>query len=372
MSVRHFSGIIVYLIFVFTASAEEILINPSHPAQYTVVRGDTLWTVAGKFLQHPWQWPYLWQTNTQIADPNLIYPGDTLYFSTAGNRPQLTLTRSPSDSGPAFTSRNPDTCIIEDTDGRRQLALSADGRLRPCIRTRSAAEAVDIIPVSAIAKYLSSPKVVSANELDGAPYVIGFAGEHIVAGSGDKIYARAVIPEQGLTYLVYRTGQTYRNPETGEILGYEAQHIADTRLEQTGDPATLLVFKSGGEIRMGDKLMLNTEDTFTLNYFPKPPAQKIAGNIISVLGGVSQIGLYNVVVLDKGVRDGLATGHELTVWRRGRIVADPYRREKREIVRLPDEKAGILMVFRPFERVSYALVMAATQAIHLLDKAETP
>lgn len=214
--------------------------------------------------------------------------------------------------------------------------------------------------------------MVSQNELNSSPYVIGFAGEHLLAGVGDKIYVRAINSSDNLSYTAYRAGSTYVSPETGEILGYEAKYVADAKLEQAGDPATLLIAKSDSEIRMGDRIMLSAEEDINLNYFPKPPEEKIVGSIISVLGGVSQIGQYNVVVIDKGIQDGIQTGHELDIFKRGKMARDLYTVNKDTAVKLPDEKAGALMVFRPFERISYALVMKASQAIHVLDKIQTP
>jgi hypothetical protein len=155
-------------------------------------------------------------------------------------------------------------------------------------------------------------------------------------------------------------------------LGYDAKYIADTTLQQSGDPSTLLITKSNSEVRKGDRAMPKNEDEVILNYFPRPPEKSINGSVISVLGGVSQIGLYNIVVIDKGTKDGILAGHELAIYRKGKSINDPYSAVKNDVIKLPDEIAGTLMVFRPFERVSYALVMKATQAIHILDKVKTP
>jgi hypothetical protein len=143
-------------------------------------------------------------------------------------------------------------------------------------------------------------------------------------------------------------------------------------LQQPGDPATLAITKADREIRTGDRIMPTIEEELALNYFPRPPEESVKGSIISVLGGVSQIGRYNVVVIDKGTADGLLAGHELDIYRTGKIVRDDYSPIKNDAVNLPDEIAGTLMVFRPFERVSYALVMKASQALHVLDKVKTP
>ena len=371
MAFRTLFGFMVSFFISINTWAEEIQINPAHPDQYTVVKGDTLWDISGKFLNHPWQWPELWSNNSQIKNPNLIYPGDTIYFAIVNGRPQLSLSRneqqtqSPTDS----------TCILSEEDvknGRTEFAVSEDGKLLPCIRETIIKQAIELIPAESIAQFLTSPKVVAENELNNAPYVVDIAGEHLVAGAGDRVYVRSITQPENLSYTIYRAGDTYVSPETGEILGYEAKYIADTTLQQTGDPATLSITKSNSEIRKGDRVMPKTEEEVTLNYFPRPPEKSINGSIISVLGGVSQIGLYNVVVIDKGTKDGILAGHELAIYQNGNSINDPYSAIKNDIVKLPDEIAGTLMVFRPFERVSYALVMKATQAIHILDKVQTP
>lgn len=353
----------------------ELSINPSHPDQYTVVEGDTLWDISGKFLRHPTQWPELWSYNSQIKNPHLIYPGDTVYFSVVDGKPRLSFSKSGEPYQDSGRGPSSDTCVLREEDihkGRTSFAMAENGKLSPCIRETSAKQAIRLIPTENIAKFLTSPKVVSANELNAAPYAVDFAGEHLVAATGDKLYVRSIIEPQSLTYTLYRPGNTFKNPETGEILGYEAKYIADTTLAQEGDPATVVIDKSISEIIIGDRLMPKPEEQFTMNYFPRPPEESIKGSIIYVLDGVNQIGKYNVVVIDKGVQDGLLPGHELDIFKRGRIARDPYSAVKNDQVKLPDELAGTLMVFRPFERVSYALVMKATQAIHVLDKVQTP
>ncbi|MGZ8162360.1 MAG: LysM peptidoglycan-binding domain-containing protein [Methylobacter sp.] len=370
MALRILSGLLITLFFSINIWAEEIQINPSHPDQYTVVKGDTLWDIAGKFLNRPWQWPELWSHNNQIKNPHLIYPGDTIYFSMVNGRPQLSLSRN---EQPQLTPGSP--CVLKEEDiknGRTDFALSENGKLSPCIRETPNKQAIKLIPTEAIAKYLTSPRVMGQNELNNASYVIGFAGEHLIAGTGDKIYVRSITQPKSLSYTVYRAGDTYISPESGEILGYEAKYIADSTLERAGDPATLSISKSSSEIVVGDRIMANSEEDVALNYFPRPPEQPIKGSIISIMGGVSQIGQYNVVVIDKGTTDGLLPGHELDIYKRGDIVSDSYSAVKSDAVRLPDEIAGTLMVFRPFERISYALIMKARQAIHVLDKVQTP
>ncbi len=344
MALRKIAGLILGLTLSVTVVwADSLKINPNHPDRYTVVKGDTLWDISAKFLKNPWEWPKLWQNNPQIKNPHLIYPGDTLYFSIVNGQPQLSLTR-PSENS-----------------------------LSPQIRQYPLENAIDMIPSDAIRQFLTSPKVVTEHELEKAPYVIDFAGEHLLAGAGDRIYVRAITEPESLSYIIYRKGKVYTSPTTHETLGYEALYIADATLESTGDPATLSIIKSDSEIRMGDRLMISAAGDLDLNYFPHAPKKAMQGSIISVLNGVSQIGQHNIVVIDKGLADGIETGHVFDIYRKGRTVIDRIGNpDKVSQVKLPDEIAGQLMVFRPFERVSYALVMEASAAIHVLDKIETP
>lgn len=350
MAFRKTFGLIFTLAVSLSSQAETIKINPSHPDHYTVTRGDTLWDIAGRFLERPGQWPEIWQVNPQIENPNLIYPGDVITFSMVGGKPRLSLSRGG----------------IEDTGDYQ------DQKLYPRIRESKIEAAISLIPSERIAQFLTSPRVVGPNELSQAPYVIDFAGEHLVAGAGDRVYVRAIEEPESLSYTIYRPGATFVSPESNEILGYEAKFIANTTLQATGDPATLLITKSSSEVRTGDRVMIHEDGEFTLNYFPRPPESDIKGSIISVLDGVSQIGRYNVVAIDKGRADGLEIGHVLDIYQRGDIVRDPYSSIKNDAVKLPDERAGTMMVFRTFERISYALVMEAYQAIHVLDKIQTP
>ncbi|KJV07004.1 LysM peptidoglycan-binding domain-containing protein [Methylocucumis oryzae] len=369
MAFRTFFAWLCLFCFSLTLNAEEIQINPNHPEQYTVVKGDTLWDISGKFLTHPWQWPELWSYNSQIKNPHLIYPGDTVYFSIVNGKPQLSLTRAPVE----FTVPKDGPCILHEaelTNGR--TSFPEDGKLKPCIREMDLQQAIKVIPMDKIAQFLSSPRVVDPRELAASPYIVSVAGEHVIAGVGDKIYVRSILSARNPAFTVYRGGDTFVSPETGEILGYEAEYIADATLMKPGDPATMLIKKSASELRLGDKVMPKLEEEITLNYFPKAPDKKINARIISVLDGVSQIGTNNIVVLDKGLRDGLRIGHVLEVYQDGKAIVDIYSKTTNEVVKLPNELAGAVMVFRPFERVSYALVMKASQAIHVLDRVQTP
>lgn len=346
MVFRTFLKILVSLFFYTSVQATEVKIKPNHPDQYTVKKGDTLWGISAKFLENPWQWMKLWEHNPQISDPDLIYPGNTLYFSMVNGKPQLSLSRN-----------------LDSNNSNR----SDKGTLKPRVRESSVDEAIKLIPTDAIAQFLTSPKVVDKDTLENSPYVIDFSGEHIIVGAGDTVYVRSITEPESLSYTIYRPGDAFISPENKEILGYEAVYVADATLDKAGDPATLFINRSDREVRTGDRLMVNSENELALNYFPRPPEKEINGSIISVLDGVSQIGQHNIVVLDKGTREGLQAGHTLEIFQRGRIVNDRFSKQKNAAIKLPDEHAGILMVFRSFERVSYALVLEATRPIHVLD-----
>lgn len=324
------------------ALADDIELNPNHPNRYTVVPGDTLWDIAGRFLSNPWQWPEIWHENRQIENPHLIYPGDVIVLGEYNGRPSL------------------------------QVETPSEIRLTPHIRSRPMDGAIPAIPLKVIAPYLTRPQTVEADTLADSPYVVALADEHIVGGAGNRFYVRAIEAPETDAFVVYRSGQPYRDAETGEILGYEAMFMGDARLEQPGDPATLMLTRTELEIQIGDRLMAFTPEPLRINYLPHAPKTKLSGHIIGVVGGVSQIGQYSVVVLDRGAADGVEIGHVLAIWEKGQMVRDIVSRRPGETLRMPGQKSGVLMIFRTYERVSYALVMRANRALHVLDAVQTP
>lgn len=347
--------------------ADEIALNPTHPEKYTVVKGDTLWDISGKFLQHPWQWPELWGNNPQIKNPHLIYPNDTLFFSMVNGKPQLSLSRPE-----GLQTDKP--CVLKPDEyekGRKSFLLDKNNKVLPCARVSNLEQPINLIPHERIATFLSSPKVVTEEELDNAPYVVGFHEGHLIAGTGDKVYIKGFTDETTAnTYTIYRAGETYRAADTNEVLGHEAKYIASATMENDGDPATIIITKSTHEILAGDLIMPNPDVENTLNYFPKPPEQIIEGHIIGIKDDRALIGLYSIVIIDKGSADGLAIGHELTVYQKGKRIVDPVKNHADD-VKLPDEIAGKIMIFRPFEHLSYALVMKAEHDIRRLDEVKT-
>ncbi len=333
-------GFILGLLLTCSATAAgPVALNPAHPERYTVVKGDTLWDISALFLRDPWLWPDVWYVNPQIENPHLIYPGDEI--------------------------------ILTYRDGRPILTLSRKNKLSPSVRATPIDEAIPTIPVDAIAQFLTRPFVMEENELEQAPYIVHFLDDHIIGGAGISFYARSIESNEPPRYTIVRPGKPYKDPDTGEILGYEAAFIGDADLQRAGDPAKLLIAASEMEAIIGDRLIKAEDDEPLANFQPRAPERDIKGRIISVLNGVSQIGQYNVVVLNKGARDGLEPGHVLQILQGGDEVRDIIKGHG-ETVTLPLEEAGILMVFRTFDKVSFALVMRATKPLHVLDWVRPP
>lgn len=319
-------------------------LNPTHPQRYTVVKGDTLWDISAMFLKDPWLWPEVWYVNPQIENPHLIYPGDEIILSYRDGKPVLSVKRGP---------------------------VSQDNKLSPSIRATPLDTAIPTIPIDAIAQFLTRPYVMEEGELDKAPYVVHFLDDHIVGGAGINFYARSIEQQQPTRYTLVRPGKPYKDPDTNEILGYEASYIGSADLLRTGDPAKLLIASSELEVLIGDRLIPGDDEESMINFQPRAPKTNIQGRIISVYNGVSQIGQYNVVVLNKGSQDGLEPGHVLEILQGGNEIRDIVL-GRGATVTLPLEDAGHLMVFRTFNRVSFALIMDATKPLHVLDWVRTP
>ena len=348
---RHFllSALLLIPALLYAAAPE---LKTDHPQRYVVQQGDTLWDIAGRFLRAPWRWPDIWHVNPEIANPDLIYPGDVLQFSYVNGQPRLTLERG----ARARSSGAP-----------REVKLS------PQMRREALTRPIPTIPIDAIQQFLTRPRVLSRQELSSAPLITAFVEEHIVGGAGDAIYVSAVEEDYIRNFDVVRPGQAYRDPDSRETLGYEALYVGDAELLRAGDPAKLMLTATETEALLDDRLFPDPEEDALENFHPKAAPLFLEGKIIALLNGVNQIGQYSVVVLNKGSNDGLEPGDVLRILQR----TDPPRNQKRSGLfrrraELPLEDAGLLMVFRPFERVSYALVMYATRALHLGDAVRSP
>ncbi|UVW35211.1 LysM peptidoglycan-binding domain-containing protein [SAR92 clade bacterium H455] len=321
-------------------SSPNILVNEDVPDSYTVVRGDTLWDISALFLKDPWMWPEIWHANQQIDNPHLIYPGDVISLVYINGVPQLKIIRS------------------------REVKLS------PEIRSLDHSDAISALPLNVISTFLSKTRVTDDATLNGAPYVLGGAERRILVGMSDDFYARGDFTANRLNYGIYRRGEPYLDPETGELLGIRAIDIGAARIKALEkDIATLSVSRAEGEIRIKDRLLVVEERTLASTFYPRAPETAINGSVINVEEGVRNAGALDVVAINRGDRDGLQVGDTLAIFKRGDLVKDRVASER---VRLPDERIGLLMVFDTYEKMSFALVMEADRQIDLGDLLRNP
>jgi LysM repeat protein len=325
------------------------VLNPRHPDTYVVQRGDTLWDIASMFLRDPWYWPEIWQINPQVENPHLIYPGDILSLAYLGDgRPAITLERGPQnvESGGAFA------------------------RLSPQVRSSPLDDAIPTIPYEMLAAFLSRPRVIERDQVDDLPYIVAHR-EGLIGSAGRDVYVRGADETIGSIYNVVELGEELVDPETNDLLGYQGIYVGQGQLDRVGDPGTLRILETEREAVVGN-LLMPEEDVTQLNFVPRAPDSQVEGQIISVLSGVSLIGQFHVVVINRGAQHGLEPGHVLQAWQMGRTIRDTQRGAIGQKVRLPDEPAGTMMVFRTSERLSYALVMEATTPMALHDIVRNP
>lgn len=368
---KAFSLILAALLVPLLALAQGVELNPDAPTRYVVKKGDTLWDISEHFLVEPWRWPEIWQINPQVHNPHLIFPGDELALFYRDGQPVVQITRRGEEAGGEEIVETPTgEQVVRRQVGPRTVKLS------PKAHVMDREEAVPTIPIDAIRPFLARPRVLGPGEFEAAPYVVSAGRENLLAALGMQVFVRGLEPAQGTRFGVYRRGQVYRNPsDPQDILGYEAIHVADAVVEKPGDPATVLLLTSSQEVLAGDRLFPVTEDQVVTNFMPRAPDWDVKGQIISVVDGVTQIGENDIVVLDLGSQDGIKQGLVLGIFQSGNRVEDKWIARQgleRIFVDLPELRAGTVMVFRPFDRVSYALVMQATRPMHLLDAVKNP
>ena len=322
----------------------QVQLREGHPQSYTVVAGDTLWDISGKFLSEPWKWREVWRANPQVSDPDLIYPGDSLSLVYIDGQPRVTLNRGAS---------------------RGTIKLS------PRVRSTPTVEAIPGIPLGAINAFLISNRIIDdAEQFETAPYIVAGNAERVLSGSGDRIYVRGTLDPEHTVYGIFRQGKTYTDPETEEVLGVNADDIGSGEIVATeGDVSTLVLQRSTQEVRLGDRLFSSEERAINSTFMPGAPQSAVEGLIIDVPRGVTQVGEYDVVTINKGKRDGLTEGNVLAIYKTGETVRD---RVSGDSVKIPDERAGLLMIFRTYDKLSYGLVLQASRSMAIMDKVRNP
>jgi nucleoid-associated protein YgaU len=343
--------------------ADEVRLNPDHPERYTVVKGDTLWGIAARFLRSPWQWPKIWQNNEKIKNPHLIYPGDVIVLTMVNGQPMLSLLRK--DTLPVIPATPAPGTPTE-------TAMPADGntvKLSPEVRSESLEAAIPTIPPNAIVPFLTRPLAVGENELEQAGYVTTGLDDRIALGNRSEFYARGLKADDQEYYQIFRPGKAIYHPDTGELLAYEALYLGDAKRLESGDPAKLVVTQVKQEILPRDRLLVAPKKAGLPYYYPHAPKTVVQGRIVSAINAVAEIGPYSVVGISLGQREGIEEGNVLRVMHHVDKQKDPLTRET---YLLPDEESGLLLVFRTYEKVSYALIMTATRPVHIMDTVTTP
>jgi hypothetical protein len=363
-----------------TYAAEAAAIKEAAPDRYVVQKGDTLWSISGRYLKEPWRWPELWKMNQeQVKNPHLIYPGDVIVLDRSSGEAQLKLVQ------------------LETT------------RLEPRVRSEpSTRSAVPSIPPSVIEPFLSKPLVVSATELDSAPRIVATAESRVTLGAGDRAFVRGITKDKGNQWQIFRRGDPLIDPETKEVLGYEATYLGDAQVSQHGEVATINIVRSVQEIYQDDRLVPLGKQTPVFAYVPHPPKMPVKARIVSAYGSLQETGPLSIVALSKGSRDGLDVGTVLAIERsqtsarysqrteplfgrsgitgsnaprvyyseplppRDKLLARGEAVTRENIAQLPDERYGLVMVFRTFDRASFALVMEASRPVAVSDFVTNP
>ncbi len=339
-------GVIAAAFVSLSVWAQDTLLKPGHPDEYTVKKGDTLWDISGTFLNLPWKWPEIWHANPQIENPHLIYPGDLIHLVYVDGQARLT--------------------------SERTLKLNPSGtdKLSPSVRVISADSAISTIPLDRIDSFLSRSRIVDDESVFAtAPYILAGPQKRIVAGAGDEAYARGDFKEF-TSFGVYRKAELYHDPVTKEPLGVLASGVGTVSVKALKDDvATVNVIRATEEVRIGDFLLPSEDRSTSSTFFPSGPESEITGSIIGVEGGVRQVGKFNVVMINRGDREGIKMGNVLAIYKKGEVVKDRVHGGK---VALPDERAGILMVFRTFKKMSLALVLEADRPLSVGDTLQNP
>jgi hypothetical protein len=355
----------------FTGFAQGSLLLPEYPDEYVVKDSDTLWDIAGQFLQDPQRWSEIWQPDPFIDNSELIYPGDLLSMSS--------------------------------TNGSSRLLLKRGGRdtvnLQPQIREVSLSSAIPAIPLEAIENSFTRNRIVAPELFEGAPYIVSNLGDNLAIGTGDEVYARGVWPAGATSFEIYRQGRRFTKPvdrdalgflkrqPSQEILGLEVEYLgfATVSNQESGDLKRMLINNSSKEIRVGDRLLIREQSRIDATIFPTEPAEDLAGQIISFQGVETMASQLDTVVIDLGKVDNLAIGDILSIQHPSTTMVDMVERDKMSFaermknvfkkgdrIELPGKEIGTLLVYRTFENLSYALILSSTEPAQLFNIVASP
>ncbi len=347
---------LICLLMPILATADVLQIRDDAPDRYVVVKGDTLWDISARFFNDPWKWPEIWEINKQaIKDPHWIYPGDVVYLDR--NSGQLSVNEPPKDTGESSTASQP-------------ISPSDLVKLEPKVRVAGTnTEAIPAIPLNVIGPFLKRPLVMEDEELDAAPKLVGTYEQRTLLSTNDVAYAQNLPANKGTQWQIYRPNVKFVDPDTDEELGQEVLYLGDADVEKFGDPSTLRITQAILEINKGD-YFAQAPAGYSTDFVPHAPVKPVAAKVISIYGGVQQAGQYAIITLNKGRRDGVEVGHILALYQKGEVLKTKGLFTPN--IELPDMRYGLVMAFRVFNKVSYALVMQTRLPVQLLDSARNP
>jgi LysM domain len=330
---------------------------PNAPDSHTVQRGDTLWDISSLFLKRPWRWPELWGMNLQqIRNPHLIYPGQVLVLDKSGGRARLRM-------------------------GKAEGQLPTNTvKLSPRVRSELLGNgAIASIPLHLIGPFLTEGLVLNADELANAARIVATQEGRVMVSRGETAYVRGDMAG-ARSFAVFRQAKPLRDPSSGELLGYEAGYVGTAefvRGEATSTanglpvPATVVMTSLRQEAGVGDRLVPTPPRDYAA-YVPHPPSQPLQGQVVSIYGDAITAGQNQIIAINRGSRDGVERGHVLALWRAGARAQDSTQQGKPQPIQLPDERSGLLFVFRVFDRVSYALIVTAIDPVKPGDRITEP
>ncbi len=330
---------------------------PNAPDSYTIKKGDTLWEISGLFLKSPWRWPELWGMNLQdIRNPHLIYPGQVLYLDKRDGRARLRVGEPVDQLGP-------------------------DGKMRPRIREGKLDDAISTVNVRILEPFFNEAVIIDkAAELNAAPRIVATQEGRLYLARGETAYVRGDLGDRR-EFRLFRKPKALKDPSTGEILGYEGQYVGTAGLVRAGSepeegseakpvPSIFTMISLRQEAGVGDRLS-PVPPRELASLVPHAPASPLAGQIASIYGDGLTAGQNQIVVLNKGARDGVEAGHVLALWRDGVQARDTTQPGAPEI-KLPDERHGLIFVFRTFDKMSYALILTVKQPVSKGDRFSQP
>lgn len=338
----------------YSASQVDLVDNP--PQKYTVKSGDTLSEISERFLKDPWRWKEIWRASPDIENPDLIYPGDVITLKQVEGQTYISVERS-NQFGDATESVMPNGTV----------------KLSPRIRSEPAKKPIPTLPIDVIGPFLNNSQVVSPGAFNAAPRIVALEEDHLAVGEGSRVYV-AGLPENDIRgFTLFRKGKVYKHPYTDEMLGVEAEVLGTARfVNRNKTLATLSITNSVLEVLIGDRVMPMREEERTAYFTPKLPKQMGRGYIVSVFGGLNQIGQYQVVAITGGQNLEREPGDVLFVYQTQHDVQRRLNTERHKRLNIPANYVGQVMVFRVFDKVSFALVTKASSAIYLLDEVASP